>query len=72
MKPSTRVGIFALKDKIRATRSVNYNHNIGDMLDHMNATYLEIVRIGGKHEDMIMNLFNSLMSSKNEIFNAYI
>ena len=42
------------------------------MLDHMNNTYLEIVRSGSKHEDMIMDLFNSLLSSKNEIFNAYI
>ena len=38
----------------------------------MDNTYLEIVRSGDKHEDMIMDLFNSLLSSQNEIFNAYI
>ena len=38
----------------------------------MNDTYLEIVRSGGKHENMIMYLFNSLLSFKNETFNAYI
>lgn len=38
----------------------------------MNDTYLEIIRSGGKYEDMIMDLFNSLLSYKNEIFNAYI
>ena len=72
VKPSTRVGIIALKDKIRASRLANFNHNVCDMLDHMNDTYLEIVRSGGKHEDMVMDLFTSLLSSKNEIFNSYI
>jgi hypothetical protein len=72
VKPSTRVGIIALKDKIRACRLANFNHNVSDMLDHMNDTYLEIVRSGGKHDDMIMDLFTSLLSSKNEIFNSYI
>ena len=72
MKPSTRVGIFALKDKFHATGLVNFNHNIGDILDHMNDTYLEIARSGGKHENMSMDLFNSLLPSKNAIFNAYI
>ena len=72
VKPSTRVGIIALKDKIRASRLANFNHNVCDMLDHMNDTYLEIVRSGGKHDDMIMDLFTSLLSSKNEIFNSYI
>ena len=72
VKPSTHGGIFALKWKILATRLANFNHNIGDILDHMNDTYLEIIRSGGKHDDMIMYLFNSLLSSKNEIFNAYI
>jgi hypothetical protein len=72
VKPSTRVGIIALKDKIRAARLANFNHNVCDMLDHMNDTYLEIVCSGGKHEDMIMDLFTSLLSSKNEIFNSYI
>ena len=38
----------------------------------MNDTYLEITRSGGKHDDMIMDLFNSLLSFKNETFNAYI
>ena len=72
VKPSTRVGIIALKDKIRASHLANFNHNVSDMLDHMNDTYLEIVRSGGKHDDMIMDLFTSLLSSKNEIFNSYI
>ena len=31
MKPSTRVGIFALKDKIRTIGLVNFNHNVGDV-----------------------------------------
>ena len=72
VKPSTRGGIFALKNIIRTKILVNFNHNIGDILDHMNDTYLEIIRSGGKHEGMIMDLFNALLLSKNEIFNAYI
>ena len=42
------------------------------MLDHMNDTYLEIVKSGGSHEDYIMDLFNDLLLSKNNIFNDYI
>ena len=61
VKPSTRVGIFALKDKIRATRSVNSKHNIGGMLDHINDTYYDIVRSVGNYKEMIMNIFNSLL-----------
>ena len=31
VEPSTPVGIFALKDKNRATGLVNFNHNVGDV-----------------------------------------
>ena len=40
VKPSTRVGIIDLKDKIRAAKLANFSHSVSDMLDHMNDTYL--------------------------------
>jgi hypothetical protein len=72
VKPSTRVGRVALKDKIRNSKLANFNHNVCDMLDHMNDNYLEIIKSGGSHEDMVMDLYNALLSSKNEIFNRFI
>jgi hypothetical protein len=72
VKPSTRVGRVALKDKIRNSKLANFNHNVCDMLDHMNDNYLEIIKSGGSHEDMVMDLYNALLSSKNEVFNRFI
>ena len=72
VKPSTRVGRVALKDKIRNSKLANFNHNVCDMLDHMNDNYNEIIRSGGSHEDMVMDLFSALLTSKNDIFNQFI
>jgi hypothetical protein len=72
VKPSTRVGRVALKDKIRNSKLANFSHNVCDMLDHMNDNYNEIVRSGGSHEDMVMDLFSALLTSKNDIFNQFI
>ena len=72
VKPSTRVGRVALKDKIRNSKLANFNHNVCDMLDHMNDNYNEIIRSGGSHEDMVMDLFSALLTSKNNIFNQFI
>jgi hypothetical protein len=72
VKPSTRVGRVALKDKIRNSKLANFNHNVCDMLDHMNDNYNEIIKSGGSHEDMVMDLFSALLTSKNDIFNQFI
>jgi hypothetical protein len=72
VKPSTRVGRVALKDKIRNSKLANFNHNVCDMLDHMNDNYNEIIRSGGSHEDMVMDLYSALLTSKNDIFNSFI
>ena len=44
VKSSASMGIITLKDRIRATRLANFNHNVGDIVDHMNDTYLKIGR----------------------------
>ena len=72
VKPSTRVGRVALKDKIRNSKLANFNHNVCDMLDHMNDNYNEIIRSGGSHEDMVMDLYSALLTSKNDIFSQFI
>jgi hypothetical protein len=38
----------------------------------MNDNYNEIVRSGGSHEDMVMDLYSALLTSKNNIFNQFI
>jgi hypothetical protein len=72
VKPSTRVGLTDLKDKIRSAKLTNFSDNVADMLDHMNETYLEILKSSGSHEDFLMDIFNALLTSKNDVFKAFI
>jgi hypothetical protein len=72
VKPSTRVGLTDLKDKIRSAKLANFSENVADMLDHMNDIYLEILKSSGSHEDFLMDIFNALLTSKNEVFKSFI
>jgi hypothetical protein len=72
VKPSTRVGLTDLKDKIRSAKLANFSENVADMLDHMNDIYLEILKSSGSHEDFLMDIFTALLTSKNEVFKAFI
>jgi hypothetical protein len=72
VKPSTRVGLTDLKDKIRSAKLVNFSENVADMLDNMGDNYLEILKSSGSHEDYLMDLFTALLSTKNDVFKSFI
>ena len=72
VKPSTRVGLTDLKDKIRSAKLSNFSENVADMLDNMGDNYIEILKSSGSHEDYLMDLFNALLSTKNDVFKAFI
>jgi hypothetical protein len=72
VKPSTRVGLTDLKDKIRSAKLSSFSENVADMLDHMGDNYLEILKSSGSHEDYLMDLFTALLSTKNDVFKSFI
>ena len=72
INPSTRVGVSDLKSNLRSAKLVNFQHNVTDLTDKMLADYQLIMEKKGKHDDMVLDVFDALLSGKNEIFSSFI
>lgn len=72
VNPSTRVGVARLKKKLRETKLGGYNHNVRDMLTAIQSTYTTIEELGFKHDDIVMDTFEALLSTKNQVFKDFI
>lgn len=72
VNPNTRVGVSGLKEKIRMAKMGAFNHNVKDMLTDIASNYNLIVEQGFSHDDIIMDTFNALLTSKNMEFTTYI
>ena len=72
VNPSTRVGVARLKKKLRETRLGGYNHNVRDMLTAIQSTYTTIEELGFKHDNIVMETFEALLSTKNQVFKDFI
>ena len=72
IKPSTRIGISNIKDKLRAVRLSGHNNDVKAMCDHIKVLYNEILTENGTHEDIIKDTFSALESSTNPDFNQFI
>ena len=69
VNPSTRVGVSNLKSLICSTKLVHFQFNVVDMCDYIMANYELIVERGGCHDDIVLDLYNALLSGKNDAFN---
>ena len=72
LNPSTRVGVTEFKNEIQNARLDKYDHNLKEMLDNMQDNYGHITDLDQTHQDYLMHLFDALLSSRNDVFNAYI
>ena len=72
VNPATRVGVKELRKAIRTARLPRYKHDVQAMLDNMNNNYLKIIRKEESHDNYEDDLFEALLSSKNDIFRNYI
>ena len=72
VNPSTRVGVSDLKSIIRSTKLVQFQYNVVDMCDSIISNYEMIIERGGKHEDIVLDLFDALLSGKNDVFNRFV
>ena len=70
--PSTRVGVSGLKTMLRDTRSPQFKHDVVKMTDFMQKQYKKILEKGFKHDDYLLDLYNSLQSVPNEAFQKWI
>ena len=72
VNPNTRVGVATLKKKLRDMRLGGYNHNVRELLTAIQTTYTEIEELGFKHDDIVMDMFTALLSTKNQVFKDFI
>ena len=72
INPSTRVGVSDLKSNLRSARLVQFQYNVTDLTDKMMTDYELILEKKGSHEDIVLDLFTSLLSGKNDIFSGFI
>ena len=72
LSPSTRVDVTEFKNEIQNVRLDKYDQNLKEILDNMQDNYCHIADLDQTHQDNMMHLFDALLSSRNDIFNAYI
>ena len=72
VNPNTCVGVSDLKANISAANMGMVGHNVKDLLTKIETNYNLIINKGFTHEDIIMDKFNALLTSKNTKFNGYI
>ena len=72
MNPSTRVGVSKLKEAIRNTRLENFGYKLDDMISNVESNYNQIIERGHKHDDIVMDFFYALLSTKNSVFKDFI
>ena len=68
----TRVGITEFKNEIQNARFDKYDQNLKEILDNTQDNYGHITDLDQTHQDYLMYLFDALLSSQNDVFNAYI
>ena len=72
VNPSTRVGVSDLKEKLRRVKLSNHSDDVHEMLEYMQDNYSKILQAGGSHEDYLMDLYNALLTTKNDVFRDVI
>lgn len=72
VNPNTRVGVAHLKENLRNSKLANYDNNVRDMTDKMASIHDEIIQRGFTHDDFVLDLYQALLSGKNDVFTSYI
>ena len=72
ISPTTIVGVQKLKDKLNNTSLNAYQHNVVDMLEDMETTYLKIIGEDATFDDYVYALFKALETTKNQAFLSYV
>lgn len=71
VNPSARIGMPSLKTNL-ITVALQFQYNVNDMLDYMQQQMIEIKAKQGSHAYFTLNLFQSLMTTNNDEFKAFI
>ena len=69
---STTVGISNLKVKLIGATLSDYNGNVKDMLDEIETVHNKIVTNRGSHDNFMLNIFNTLETSKDVKFLKWV
>ena len=72
VNPLTRVGVSKLKEALRNTRLEKFEHNIDGVLTNNKSNYNQIIERGFKHDDIVMDIFTALLTTKNTVFKDFI
>ena len=66
--PNTNSGLNNLKASLGEFKLENHKQDVPEIRDEMLATFNKIIVTGGQDDDFILNIFNALSTSDNEIF----
>lgn len=72
INPTTRVGVSDVTLEIQNARLNKYNFDVKLLLDDMNNNYQSLLRQNHEHPNFILDLFQALLSAKNDEFRDYI
>ena len=68
----TRIYLQSHKDIISKAKLAGYGNDVNSMLNAKEKSFDTIIDNNGTHDDFMIHLFNSLLSSKSRIFCDYI
>ena len=60
------------KDKICHCKLAHFNHNVKEMLDHIQALMQKIEDLNGHHEDLVFDTFKAQKMTKNSDFLSFV
>ena len=69
---NTRLGVTGLKEKIQSAKMDTFDHNIKNILTNIESNYNMILKWSFCYANIIMDIFNTLLTNKNTMFNWYI
>ena len=72
VKPTTNVGVYGLKTKIRNCKLSNFGHNVHEMIDTIEDYVQQISDQNGSYDDLMYDTLNALLTTKNDEFRSFI
>lgn len=70
--PTTRAGYIEIKKNLGKYNLKDFDFNVNDMLAAMQDDYEEIILLGGKHDDYLLDIFSALSTVDCSEFNMVI
>ena len=72
VNPSTHISVSGFKNQIRSIKIITYQYNVVTMTEKVIHNYNQILDLSHTYDDLDLDLYNVLLTGKNDAFNHSI